>query len=82
MAITYKPNSDLTFFGAYKQGFKSGSFNTVNFIAYLHVSLCRTLKGRTSPSECDIRDASPVRSRTSSQAPHDSSWDTGREPYA
>jgi iron complex outermembrane receptor protein len=32
VTLTYKPNQDLTIFGSYKQGFKSGSFNTVTFI--------------------------------------------------
>jgi iron complex outermembrane receptor protein len=33
VSLTYKPTEDLTVFGSYKQGFKSGSFNTVNFIS-------------------------------------------------
>jgi iron complex outermembrane receptor protein len=32
VTLTYKPSTDLTLFGSYKQGFKSGSFNSVNFI--------------------------------------------------
>ena len=28
-SVTYTPTDDLTFFGAYRQGFKSGSFNTI-----------------------------------------------------
>jgi iron complex outermembrane receptor protein len=32
VSLTYKPTSELTLFGNYKQGFKSGSFNSVNFI--------------------------------------------------
>jgi iron complex outermembrane receptor protein len=32
VSLTYKPNTDLTVYGSYKQGFKSGSFNSVNFI--------------------------------------------------
>lgn len=29
LSVTYTPTDDLTLFGAYRQGFKSGSFNTV-----------------------------------------------------
>ncbi len=32
LSITYTPSDNLTFFGAYRQGFKSGSFNTVAVI--------------------------------------------------
>lgn len=32
VSVTYKPTDDLTVFGSYKRGFKSGSFNTVQFI--------------------------------------------------
>jgi iron complex outermembrane receptor protein len=32
-SVTYTPSDDLTFFGAYHQGFKSGSFNTVSVTA-------------------------------------------------
>jgi outer membrane receptor protein involved in Fe transport len=30
--LTYKPTDDLTIFSSYKQGFKSGSFNSVQFV--------------------------------------------------
>jgi iron complex outermembrane receptor protein len=30
--LSYRPNADLTLFASYKQGFKSGSFNTVSYI--------------------------------------------------
>jgi iron complex outermembrane receptor protein len=33
VSVTYKPTDDLTLFGSYKEGFKSGSFNTVQYIA-------------------------------------------------
>jgi iron complex outermembrane receptor protein len=32
-SVTYTPTDELTFFGAYRQGFKSGSFNTVSVTA-------------------------------------------------
>src|SRR5206468_2241355 len=32
VTATYKPTTDLTIFGSYKQGFKSGSFNSINFV--------------------------------------------------
>ena len=31
-SLTYTPTDDLTLFGSYRQGFKSGSFNTIVFI--------------------------------------------------
>lgn len=31
VSVTYKPTTDLTLFGSYKQGFKSGSYNSSNF---------------------------------------------------
>lgn len=31
-SVTYTPTEDLTLFGSYRQGFKSGSFNTIVFI--------------------------------------------------
>jgi outer membrane receptor protein involved in Fe transport len=33
VTLTYKPNADLTLFGSYKTGFKSGSFNGVIFLS-------------------------------------------------
>ena len=32
VSLTYTPTDDLTIFGSYRQGFKSGSFNTIVFI--------------------------------------------------
>lgn len=32
ISLTYKPTEDLTVFANYKQGFKSGSFNSINFV--------------------------------------------------
>jgi iron complex outermembrane receptor protein len=32
VTISYRPSANVTFFGSYKQGFKSGSFNTVTYI--------------------------------------------------
>ena len=32
VSLTYRPTDDLTLFGSYKQGFKSGSFNSVSYI--------------------------------------------------
>jgi iron complex outermembrane receptor protein len=33
LTVTYTPSDDLTVFGAFKTGFKSGSFNTIQFTA-------------------------------------------------
>jgi iron complex outermembrane receptor protein len=32
VSVTYKPTDDSTVFGSYKEGFKSGSFNSVQFV--------------------------------------------------
>jgi outer membrane receptor protein involved in Fe transport len=32
VSLTYKPSKQLTLYGAYKQGFKSGSFDAINYV--------------------------------------------------